>query len=80
VFEKIGHRAAFSPSIVTVAGCLAPDGPRLAAGGTNLPARRLRKAETLVPDWPAVAQAIAAEIPGDIGTIAARVLTGLISA
>jgi len=80
VFEKVGYRAAFSPSVVTVAGCLAPDGPRLAAGGSGLPALRLRSAEALVPDWPAVADAIAAGIGGERGTIAARVLTGLLRA
>ncbi|ARN21067.1 FAD binding domain-containing protein [Piscinibacter gummiphilus] len=45
VFEKAGHRAAFSPSRLTLAIVDGPDGTRLAAVGAGLAARRLRAAE-----------------------------------
>jgi len=45
VFEKAGHRAAFSPSRLTLAIVDGPDGVRLAAVGAGLAARRLRAAE-----------------------------------
>ena len=45
VFEKAGHRAAFSPSRLTLAIVDGPEGTRLAAVGAGLAARRLRAAE-----------------------------------
>ncbi len=90
IFEKTGHRAAFSLSIVTVAGYLdrTPSGSirhaRLAVCGANLPARRLPIAEAMLlcetPDWPAIAASVAAETGGDRGAIAGRVLTGRLRA
>lgn len=86
VFEKIGHRAAFSLSAVTVAGGLDP-GPgraRLAASGAGHAARRLRMAEAVFergrPDQGAVEAAIAREVDWPAGRPAAQVLAGLLFA
>ena len=86
VFEKIGHRAAFSLSAVTVAGGLEPglSLARLAACGAGHSARRLRMAEAVFargrPDQGAVEAAIAREVDWPAGRIAARVLAGLLFA
>jgi CO/xanthine dehydrogenase FAD-binding subunit len=78
VFEKIGHRAAFSLSAVTVAGCIDGGTVRLAAGAAGQPARRLRRAEAQF--GVGLAAAIAAEIDWGPGVVAGRVLAGLLSA
>ena len=75
VFEKIGHRAAFSLSAVTVAGCIDGRTIRLAAGAAGQPARRLRLAEAQF--GAGLAAAVAAEIDWGPGVIAGRVLAGL---
>ena len=76
VFEKIGHRAAFSLSAVTVAGCIDGRTIRLAAGAAGQPARRLRQAETQF--GAGLEAAVAAEIDWGPGAIAGRVLAGLL--
>ncbi|WP_346910930.1 molybdopterin cofactor-binding domain-containing protein [uncultured Roseibium sp.] len=73
-FRKIGLRAAFTPSVIAVAGSLSlKDGiveaARLAVGGGPVPAARLAEAEQRLTgqrydavDWSAVRVAIEAEI------------------
>ncbi len=89
VFEKIGHRAAFSLSAATVAGCAdrGSGAVRLAAGAAGMPGRRLPRAEALLaealrddagPFEAALAAAIAAELPTQGGGMAGRVLAGLL--
>ncbi len=81
VFEKTGHRAAFSLSAVTVAGCVDGRTVRLAAGASGHPGRRLPQAEASFGADPEVfAAAIAGEISWGPGVIAGRVLSGLLSA
>jgi CO/xanthine dehydrogenase FAD-binding subunit len=83
VFEKIGHRAAFSPSAVTVAGSLdrRRGMARLAAGGAGHAARRLPRSEALLartlPARAVLEAAIASEVPW-CPTPAGRVLAGLL--
>jgi CO/xanthine dehydrogenase FAD-binding subunit len=67
VLEKVGHRAAFSPTLVTVALTDAPDGLRIAVGGGVTAARRLFRTEALfdggaVPTVRSVRDAVAAEM------------------
>jgi CO/xanthine dehydrogenase FAD-binding subunit len=78
VFEKIGHRAAFNLSAVTVAGCIEGSTIRLAAGAAGQPARRLRWAESQF--GAGLAAAIAADVDWGPGVVAGRVLAGLLSA
>ena len=81
VFEKTGHRAAFSLSAVTVAGCVHGRTVRLAASAAGQPGRRLPQAEACVGASPAVfAAAIAREIGWGPGVVAGRVLSGLLTA
>ena len=82
VFEKTGHRAAFSPSVATVAGCVdrGTAAVRLASGAAGRPARRLHRAEQIVSEAlqggrllePAT---LAAAMDGGV---AGRVLAGLL--
>lgn len=57
-YEKIGHRAAFSPTRLALALCAGIDGagrlqgPRVAVSGAGLPARRLRAVERVLHDAP----------------------------
>lgn len=76
VFEKVGQRAAFSPSRLAFARVWSPDGVRLAAGGAGLPVRRLRAAE-VAPDGPALAAACLADL-GDLARarLAHRLIEG----
>lgn len=47
--EKVGFRAAFSPTLVTVAACISPNGAaKLAAGGGPTGPARLHEAEALL--------------------------------
>jgi CO/xanthine dehydrogenase FAD-binding subunit len=79
VFEKTGHRAAFSLSAITVAGCVDGRVVRLAASAAGHPAQRLRQAETCFgAGQTAFAAAIANEIGWGPGVIAGRVLSGLL--
>jgi CO/xanthine dehydrogenase FAD-binding subunit len=84
--EKVGWRAAFSPTVVTVAGRLRMAGDRieswrLAIGGGG-PACRLTESERQLVgrirstiDWPALTASIAHEAGGDHrGNVAARVI------
>lgn len=48
VFEKIGYRAAFSPTLVTIAIVRDASGTRVAAGGGPTPAQRLTDLELLL--------------------------------
>lgn len=52
VFEKIGRRAAFSPSLVTVAALVTPNGVRCAIGGGPVPS------QLVVLDGPVDARAL----------------------
>ena len=82
VFEKTGHRAAFSPSVATVAGSVEREAGvvRLASGAAGRPARRLPWAERMLADalrrgaLPDRAT-LAAEMEGGV---AGRVLAGLL--
>lgn len=82
VFEKTGHRAAFSPSVATVAGSVDREAGlvRLASGAAGRPARRLHQAERMLADalrrgaLPDHAT-LAAEMEGGV---AGRVLAGLL--
>lgn len=57
-FKKIGHREAFSQSIVTISGCCQLNEQkeisiiRLAVGGTSISPNRLNKSEQLILDSP----------------------------
>jgi carbon-monoxide dehydrogenase medium subunit len=82
VFEKIGHRAAFSPSVATIAGWCrrGADGrvthARLAAGGAGRPGQLQHEAADMLigadPDDEMLWQRIAASSGG----VAGRVLSG----
>jgi CO/xanthine dehydrogenase FAD-binding subunit len=83
VYEKTGHRAAFSPSVATVAGCVDAGKARLAASAAGQPGQRLPHAEAMLedalrrgtlPDQAALAAAIGPN------RIAGRVLSGLLLA
>jgi len=85
VYEKVGHRAAFSLSAATVAGCVDREAGivRLAASAAGHPARRLPRAEAMLitPALPArteLAAVIADEIASGPGHLAGRVLAGLL--
>ena len=79
-FRKIGLRAAFTPSVISVAGTMVIDDglvsrARLAVGGGVVPPRRLLATEETLTgtsftgiDWSAIRPVIAAEIdaPGDV--------------
>lgn len=66
--EKVGYRAAFSPTLVTVAACFAAAGTRLSAGGGPTKPARLMRTEDLLKRT----QATASPIPRDIWTRTVR--------
>lgn len=84
LFEKVGRRAAFTPSLVTVAAVTGPAGTRLAVGGGPVPPMGL----WLGPEADLSATALAGRLalPGDDflsgparTRLAARVLAGLLA-
>jgi len=84
-FEKLSHRASFSPSRLTIAGMRNADSLRLAASAAGLPARRLLHCETLLqagtsPASAALSAAALADLDGDAarGRLLARVLQGVL--
>lgn len=94
VFEKVGYRAAFSPSLVTVAVVREAGGFRVAAGGGVTVAQRLPAVEALAqgPVLPPPA-ALRAAVESDLHTgddplasaaerraVAARVIAGHLAA
>lgn len=86
IWRKIGLRAAFTPSVIVVAGVVGPQGARLAAGGGVVRPQRLPGAEAAVPfGAEAVRAAVLAEIeaPGCAfrsGAYRARVAAGALAA
>lgn len=81
IFEKVGRRAAFTPSLVTVAALVGPSGTRVAVGGGPVPPA----VERLAPGADVSPAALAARfaLPGDDflsgparTRLAARVLAG----
>lgn len=93
VFEKIGYRAAFSPTLMTVAIVRDASGIRVAAGGGPTPAQRLTDIETLLTsgggDEPALQQAVRAQLhtvsdalaaASERREVAARTIAGYLSA
>lgn len=94
-YEKIGHRAAFSPTRLALAFCAGIDGagrlnaPRVAASGAGLRARRLRQVERMLNDAPlhaigalALREACAHDLDQDaaLARVAAAVLAGRLEA
>lgn len=65
-YEKVGARAAFSPTQLALAAQRIDAGWRLAAHGAGLPARRLTTCEQLLAAGPATAQALAAAVAADV--------------
>ncbi|WP_341677385.1 FAD binding domain-containing protein [Niveibacterium sp. SC-1] len=86
-FEKLSHRASFSPSRLTVAGLQGPGPLCLAAGAAGLPARRLLHCETLLQrdadaSDSALSDAALADLAGDAtrARLLQRVLRGHLAA
>jgi CO/xanthine dehydrogenase FAD-binding subunit len=62
MWEKIGRREAFCPSLITVAGALAADGLRLAVGGGAVPPARLSPVLRDEGDFERLASTLATDI------------------
>ena len=62
MWEKIGRREAFSPSLITVAAARGPDSVRMAVGGGPVPPARLAQAPSERDGFEALASTLAAAI------------------